>query len=984
MLDLTCCTLLWVLGPTLVPAAQEDPTVALQQAAWRRSQEMARTSWFRGLPWRSVGPQVQGGRLVDIEVHPERPYEFYVAYASGGVWRTRNNGVTFEPLFEHEASMVIGDMAWDPSHPDTLWVGTGENNSSRSSYGGAGVYRSRDGGSTFEHRGLWGSDRIGRIVVDPRDGDRVHVGVLGKLYSPGGLRGVFRTVDGGETWVNVLAGGEHTGCIDLVQDPENPDLLLAAMWERTRSPWNFRESGEGSALHRSMDGGDTWERIEGGFPAGPDVGRIGLAQCASQPQTIYAFVDHQELLPEEDWDLGSSAVNPKRLRHMTREEFLDQDPEEIESFLRSNDLDPALDAERLIEQVKEGVVTVQDLLDACQDANNSLFATDIRGAEVWRSDDRGSSWRRTHAGPLREVVFTYGYYFGQIRVAPDDPDRIYILGVPLLTSSDGGKTFDGRNAPNVHVDHQSLWIDPQHPDRIINGNDGGLNMSFDGGQSWLKLNAVSVGQFYTVAVDMKKPYNIYGGLQDNGTLKGPSTWREGISGAWTEVGGGDGMYVQVDPRDNETIYYGFQFGNYARRGPSGRATVRPRNGLKEESLRYNWCTPVHLSPHNADIVYFGANKLFRSMDQGETWTAISPDLTRSKERGNVPFGTLTVVAESRLRFGLLWVGTDDGRVHVTYDGGATWRDVTLGLPADRWVTRVEPSGEDENVAYVSLSGYRNDDPACYLYRTADLGSSWQYLGEGLPSEAVNVVREDPVNPAVLYVGTDRGAYVSLDRGKRWQSLAGGLPSVPVHDLVVHPRDRELVAATHGRSMWVLDVLPIQELDEALRAAAIHVFPVADEQASRGWNRKPSAWFHREEQDHFLRLPFWCREGGAVTFRVLDSDDRILFEEEFPAEAGMTEHRWNLRVDEDKAVRAEDEAFQKSHEGDEARAPKPAEVPWAEAVRLGRPLYVKPGKYQLEFRIGDASHRTSFRVKEPSARPPRVKKEEPIRGREDKK
>jgi photosystem II stability/assembly factor-like uncharacterized protein len=468
---------------------------------------------------------------------------------------------------------------------------------------------------------------------------------------------------------------------------------------------------------------------------------------------------------------------------MTKEDFLAQDPEEIEDFIRSSDLDTSLDGEKLIEMIESDELTTSELLEELDDANANLFNTDIRGLEVWRSDDSGATWRRTHDEPIRRVVYTYGYYFGQIRVAPDDPDRIYVLGVPLVTSGDGGKSFEGINGRGVHGDHQAFWIDPSFTDRVILGNDGGLDVSYDGGESWLKLDAQPVGQFYTVEVDNADPYNIYGGLQDNGVLKGSSRSRPGID-SWQRIGGGDGMYVQVDPRDDETTYLGFQFGYYSRIGAGKERSVRPRDKLKEPALRYNWSSPILLSEHNADVLYFGANRLYRSLDQGETWKAISPDLSRSQMRGDVAFATLTTLAESPEEFGLLWAGTDDGHVHVTDDGGREWIQVSDGLPADRWVTRVEASRHMRERAYVSLSGYRDDDVAAYVYMTDDLGATWTSIGGGLPAEAVNVVREDPVNPDVLYAGTDRGAYTSLDRGATWQALPAGLPNVPVHDLIV--------------------------------------------------------------------------------------------------------------------------------------------------------------------------------------------------------
>jgi hypothetical protein len=570
--------------------------------------------------------------------------------------------------------------------------------------------------------------------------------------------------------------------------------------------------------------------------------------------------------------------------------------------------------------------------------------------------------------------------------------------VPILTSHDGGESFEGIDGRDVHVDHHALWIDPHFPDRVLLGNDGGLDVSYDGGKSWLKLDAQPVGQFYTVAVDLADPYNIYGGLQDNGVLKGSSRSRPGID-RWQRVGGGDGMHVQIDPRDDRTGYWGFQFGFYTRYDADGSThPVRPRDKLKEPALRYNWSTPILLSSHNPDILYFGANKLYRSMDRGETWTAISPDLSRSEERGDVPFGTLTSIDESTLEFGLLWAGTDDGQVHVSVDGGVLWRQVSDGVARDRWVTRVEASDHERERAYLSLSGYRDDDVAPYLYVTDDLGASWRSIADGLPAEPINVVREDPVNPDVLYVGTDRGVYVSLDRGASWQGLPAGLPNVPVHDLVVHPRERELVAGTHGRSIYVLDALPIQELDDDLREEPVHLFPVSDVKFRREWRSRPHPWLHRPEDDPEVTVPFWTAGGGDAELAVLDADGRELRVLTTEAVAGVDAFTWDLLLDEDLAVAAE-KAKLEEDEGKGAKknrkrrrkveaAPEPpgegerAKTPWAEAVHLGRPLYVTPGSYTLEVRVGGESAQTSLEVTAPEPREPRTPPEPKIRGEED--
>ncbi|HVS03806.1 MAG TPA: glycosyl hydrolase, partial [Thermoanaerobaculia bacterium] len=829
------------------PAPEPPSTLEARLAAWEQHQRLDRESELRNLEWRSIGPNRQGGRVVDIEQVPGRPGSYYAAFASGGLWRTDDHGLSWRTLFDQQPTVIMGDVAVDPRDPDRVWVGSGENNSSRSSYGGLGVYRSDDGGETWRFVGLGDSDRVGRILVDPRDSNRVYVAVLGRLYTPGGPRGLYRTTDGGASWQLVLDTADEegrTGVVDLVMDPRAPDTLYAAAWERFRRPWDFVEGGDGSGIYKSTDGGDTWTRLGGGLPQGEHVGRIGLAIAPSDPQIVYAALDNQELLPEEEWDLGGAAVTAKRLRRMNREELLEQDPEAIEDFIRASDLDASLTAKTLIDLIESEQITLEEILGELDDANANLFASDIRGLQVWRSEDGGATWRLMHDEPLRDVVYTYGYYFGQIRVAPDDADRIYLLGVPLVASSDGGRSFESLADDAVHVDHHALWIDPADARHLLLGNDGGIDESWDAGVTWRRLDDMPVGQFYTVAVDMAEPYNVYGGLQDNGTMKGSSRSRPGED-EWQFLGGGDGMHVQIDPADG-TTYVGFQFGFYFRIDSSGkRVMVRPRDALKEPALRYNWSTPILLSEHNRDILYFGTNRLYRSFEgggaRGADWAVISPELTASTLRGDVPFGTVTTISESPLRFGLLWVGTDDGELHVSDGGGVEWRAAAAGLPADRWVTRVEASRHVLERAYVSQSGYRDDDLRPYLHVSEDLGRSWRSIAAGLPAEPVNVIREDPVNPDVLYVGTDRGVYVSLDRGGSWQALGSGMPNAPVHDLVVHPRERELVAGTHGRSVWIVDVLPVQEL-AAVRGEAVHVFPLAPVKYQRWWRSRPTWWW----------------------------------------------------------------------------------------------------------------------------------------------
>ena len=967
------------------PQAEAAADFSEKQAAWQAHQVLVANSPYAGLEWRSIGPIVQGGRLVDLEVVPSQPYTFYAAYASGGLWKTSNNGHTFTPLFDDQATMIMGDIAVDPNNPETVWVGTGENNSSRSSYGGMGVYRSDDGGQSWRHMGLGDTDRIGRILIDPNDSDTIYVAALGKLYTPGGQRGVFRSRDGGKSWQQVLKGGEWTGVIDLVFKPGDAKTLYAASWDRKRRPWDFVEGGSGSAIYKSVDNGDTWTKLGGGLPSGDFVGRIGLAVSAASPDTLYASIDNQQMLPEDQWDLGDRPISAKRLRSMSKEEFLAQDKNEIEYFIRGSDFDVSIDADKLIEWVSSGKISIQDIVDELGDANANLFNTDIVGLQVWRSDDAGSSWKMTHDGPLDQVVYSYGYYFGEIRVSPKNADQVYVLGVPVVKSDDGGKTWFPVLGRDVHGDFQSMWIDPQHPDHLLIGNDGGADVSYDGGQTWVKVDAQPLGQFYTVNIDMAEPYNVYGGLQDNGTIRCSSRnrWQDGAN--CTRINGGDGMYVVVDPRDNKTTYTGYQFGNYVRLGAGGaRDEVRPRRAFGDPALRYNWNTPVILSPHNADIVYFGTNMLYRSMDQGQTWTAISGDLSRSKNRGDVPFATLTTLSESSLQFGLIWAGTDDGQVWVTDSSGVRWQDVSGKLPKDRWVSRVEASSHARDRAYVTLNGYRDDDIRAYVYRTDDLGKTFKDISKGMPAEAVNVIREDPLNGNILYVGTDRGVYVSIDGGDSWSALQGGLPNVPVHDLVVHPRERELVAGTHGRSIWIVDVLPIQDLVEAGSDSVLKVFYIDDVTASRGWRSERSRWYFRPDEAPRSTVKYWSDSAGTASIEIVDSNDSVVRRIRSEAIKGMNSFDWDLLVDEELALAAESVSLEKakeaSPESKETEVSSLADTPYSESVRLGHTLYAIPGDYTVRIELGKNSDSTGLKIKAPEDYEPRSSQPFKLRGK----
>jgi photosystem II stability/assembly factor-like uncharacterized protein len=988
---------------------------ATRLAGFERRREMEKASLLRALRFRSVGPEVQGGRVVDIEAPAAHPETLLVAFASGGLWRTENRGSSWTPLFDDESSITIGDFAIADASGQVLYVGTGENNSSRTSYAGTGVFKSTDGGATWRNVGLTDSHHVGRVLVDPRDPQTVHVAALGHLYTENPERGVFKTTDGGATWTRTLFVDERTGAIDVVLDPSQPDVLYAATWERARTAGNFLESGPGSGIWKSTDAGRTWSRLEGGLPTGATVGRIGLALASSRPATLYAVVDNQKRRPESepfDEEAPPGELSPRRLRRLGGAAFARLDDAVVARFLKAYGFPKALKPARLKADVKAGRLTVPDLVAYLEEADPEIFRSLVVGPELYRTDDGGATWRRTHEGRIEKVFYSYGYYFGRVAVDPSDPERVFFGGVPLLGSTDGGRTWKGLDARGVHVDHHVVFIDPRAPQRVALGNDGGLNLSFDGGATWTRVSNLPVGQFTTLALDNARPYNIVGGLQDNGVLRGPSTYKAGKSDphAWKEIYGGDGSAVAIDPKDESVVYAASQFGAASRLHlkTGKKERIRPRAELsakkKEKPLRYNWVTPFVLSPHSREILYFGANRLYRSFDRGDTWTAISPDLTSSPEQGDVPFGTITTLSESPKAFGTIYAGTDEGKVWGTRDGGLTWADLSPGLAANRWATRVVASAHDEATVYVAQNGYRNDDFAAYLFKSTDFGKTWVSLAHALPAEPVNTVREDPRASHLLYVGTDSGAFVSLDSGRSFTVLTGGLPRVAVHDLLVHPREGDLVLATHGRSVFVAEARPLRKLTESAMAKPLHALPVKSVEGDfrMGYGEHPYLTWSRDRP--VARLAYWSKGGSPVRISIRDENGSLWRELEQPGGAGLNVVEYDLTADPAKADAAETMAREKarareirekadepatSSSGDEADAgadeeeqeddqEKPDEKPAPTRVKpitdpeLGRILvdplrpsrtrYLPPGKYTVEIASGGAVERTSLTVK----------------------
>lgn len=940
----------------IIPAQPTPSNIQAREKAYEQRLQLETESPFANIPVRNIGPSVFSGRVVDIEVDPNDATHFYVAYASGGLWETKNNGTTFEPLFDKEAVMTIGDIAvnWKEN---IIWVGTGENNSSRSSYAGMGMYRSDDGGKSWSHAGLINSHHIGRIVLHPEKAETLWVAVLGALYSASEDRGIYVTHNGGDTWDKTLYINENCGGVDLVLDPNDHLLLYAAMWERTRRAWDFTEAGEGSGIFRSADGGTSWSKIsntEQEFPDGKGVGRIGLDIVSSEGEThMVAILDNYNRRPDEE--VEDEGLTREQLRAMSGAEFLELEKDMIKDFLSENRFPRQYGVDTILQMIKNDVITPLALVEYLEDENSLLFDTEVVGAEVYKWDASDETWERTHDEYLDGLYYSYGYYFGQIRVNPSDPDRLYIMGVPILRSNDGGMTWTNINGSNVHVDHHALWINPDNSQHLILGNDGGINISYDDGNSWIKCNMPPVGQFYAVAVDHAKPYNVYGGTQDNGVWVGPSTYEP--SSRWHNTGqypyrgllGGDGMQIQVDWRDNRTVYTGLQFGNYYRidRISGDRKSVKPRHDLGERPLRFNWETPILLSRHLQDIIYLGSNKLHRSLNKGDDWTTISKDLTGGGKKGDVSFGTLSCIEESPLQFGLVYTGSDDGKLHKTSDGGRTWTSIDGGLPKDLWVADIQASSSDVNVLYVALNGYRWDHFDAYLYKSRDGGNSWERIALDLPLEPINTIAEHPNNPDLLFVGTDHGLYVSTDRGGKFVAMHHRIPAVPIHDLVIHEEANDLVVGTHGRSIFIFNIDELSLIDADNQTDTLIVFSPEDIRRSSRWGTDV-----RYQADSFrtpsLLLPYYTGDGGTSEIQVLKDEQTLkLWQQE--DDPGLHYIDYDVTVDPaykeafESLMKEDDEGYENEETDNGA-------------------IYLPPGKYTLKVEHRGVVKTSSFKVR----------------------
>ncbi|MCF6181568.1 glycosyl hydrolase [Lutibacter sp.] len=861
----------------------------------------AQTNRIQNVPFTNIGPSIMSGRIVAVAVNPNKTTEFYAAYASGGLWYTNNNGTTFTCVTNNAPTQNMGAIAVD-WQKGTIWIGTGESNSSRSSYAGIGVLKSNDKGKTWENVGLNNSHHIGKIIINKNNPNEVVVAVIGHLYSPNKERGIFKTFDGGKTWKNVLFIDENTGVIDISESPINPNIMYAASWERERKAWNFKGSGIHSAIYKSIDAGNTWKKMstkESGFPTGKGVGRIGLATFNNN--IVYALLDNQNLRPETK-KKKKIGLQKDDFKKMSKEEFLKLNDKKLNNYLKDNDFDKKYTATFVKEQIKKDKIVASDLASYLEDANYVLLNSEVIGAELYKSMDGGKTWTKTHKDFLDGVYSSYGYYFGTIAVNTANQNNVYIAGVPLLKSDDGGKTFKSLNKENVHADHHVIWVDSNLKGHLIDGNDGGINISYDNGESWAKNNAPSVGQFYSVNVDTKKPYNVYGGLQDNGVWFGPSNykaskrWESTGNYPYKMIGGGDGMQVQIDTRNNNLVYAGSQFGYYYRKNlkTNKRIEIHPKHELGDTPYRYNWQTPILLSPHNQDILYMGSNKLLRSMDKGATFKVISPDLTTGGKKGNVPFGTLTTISESPFQFGLIYVGSDDGYVNITKDGGVNWTRISDSLPQNLWVSRVIASQHQKERVYVTLNGYRNDDFKPYVFVSENYGKIWKSIKSNLPNAAVNVIKEDPTDENLLYVGTDNGVFVSFNKGENWQQFTDGIPVVPVHDLVIQKEAKDLIIGTHGRSIYKTNIAPLQKF-KTLKNKGIVFFDIPSIKHSLSWGSAWNKWLKPNTPK--ITIPFYVDKEGIYKVEILSNNKTVFKKYSTVATKGFNYTNYDLSISE---------------------------------------------------------------------------------------
>lgn len=934
------------------PSKVTGMAAADRTASYQKRLALEAASPFGGLQWRGVGPEIQGGRVIDIDAPLGDPQKLFVSFATGGLYVTEDDGLTWKSLFDKQASFGIGAVAVSRDGK-TIYLGSGEANSQRTSYAGDGVYKSTDGGKTWANVGLPESQHIGQVVINPKNENEVWVAALGHLYSQNSERGVYHTTDGGKTWTQSLKVDDYTGAIDIVVNPKNPSIVIASMWDRDRRAWNFRESGAGSAVYRTENGGKTWSKVTA-LPVGEAAGRTGLAICASKPEVVYALVDNQEDDSEWlKWDekTPSGRLTAKRFLLLTDETFPEINKDALTAFLRRSGATD-LKAEELIEQVKSKKLTVAKIKEQIEAKNPNAFDPGEAGAQLYRSDDTGKTWKRTEGGALGSFG---GYYWGEVWVNPADANDVYVMGVPILRSTDGGKTWKSV-AEDAHVDHHAVWHDPRDPRKVWIGNDGGLYVTYDGGKTVRHVNNLSVGQATTLALDNKRPYGIYLGFQDNGTSRGPSNYRPGQSNPndWVSLFGGDGSHIAVDPRDDgDLVYVAYQFGEHFAINQKTKAQWRTRAepAKGEPAARYNWISPLIVSSHQPDILYIGNQRVYRSFNQGRKWEPISPDLTKNKQNGDVPFSTIKDLSESPLRFGLLYAGCDDGSVKMTPNGGYEWIDIKTPQP-DKWVSRIVASKWDVATVYCSQSGYREDDFSAYLWKSTDYGKTWKSIVGDLPAETINVVREDPIRKDILYVGTDLGVFVSYNGGQNWETLHGGLGTQPVHDLAIQERDKDLVIATHSRGAYVLPLKNIHALTPEIRKADVTVFDIESVLRRSTWGLEGRArWNSEPAAEPKAVVPFYSARAGKATLRLLDKDKKVVKEITVDSVLGFNSADFSLQLTPPKPSTVD---LSK-------RQAKAAAEALADPLADFRATFVAIGEYTLEVEIDGKKASKPFKV-----------------------
>ena len=890
--------------------------------------------------FRSIGPASMGGRIDDIAVAESDPNIIYLGYATGGVFKSGNNGTTFEPVFEEYPTASIGDIAIHPTNPDIVYIGTGEANNRQTSTFGDGIYKTIDGGKTFRNIGLRDTQTIARIAIDPRNPDTVYVAAPGHLFGPNKERGLYKTTDGGESWHNVKFIDEDTGFTDVALDPSNGSVVYAASYQRRRLGCCFNGGGPGSALWKSTDAGKSWTKLTGGGLPPGTYGRIALDVSRSNPNVLYVQIEAGSV----GQPLTTGANDPGAETEATPSPAAAAQPP---GAAGRGTPSPA--------QAGGGRGLAYNW---CNNAgpgrgfgrgqsNQAPPALDPSRGGLFRSDNKGATWTHVSNCNVRPM------YFSQVRVDPSDHRTVYVMGLPIYKSLDGGRTFAsldtaGGHAAPGHVDQHAMWIDPKNPKHLLIGNDGGFNVSWDQGRTWDFVNTMATSLAYWVSADMRRPYVVYVGLQDNGTWGGPSATRTSngiLNSDWFNVGGGDGFQTAVDPTDHNIVYTESQNGNATRYDlRTGRAqSIRPRltgrgggpapqagrgnvlNAGADDQYRFNWNTPIQLSPHNPGIVWLGGNRLFKSFNRGETWIA-SADLTRSIDRNTITvmgvpgnrsmlskndgvtaYSTIVAIDESPAMPGVVWVGTDDGNVQVSRDGGNTFTEVGRnlpGLPADHlyWVSRIDASHFDPATAYVAVDGHRSDDLKPYLFVTRDYGQSWQSISNNLPPFGfVQVIREDPRNRNLLYAGTEFGLYVSLDGGREWKRFMNNLPTARVDDVLVHPRDSDLIVATHARGVWIADdISALQQLTAEVQSQDAFLFEIrpavawlTDRQRSQqiGGQRI----FQGENPPRGTAIAYYLKSAvsGDVRITIADATGRAIRTLDGTTHAGINRVQWNL-------------------------------------------------------------------------------------------